>query len=89
MSQINAIIESATVMGSGNNLYTIVMVDRDDSEDTSIQLWRADDEDHLYDQALEDFQGDTDESFKESLAVDFENEIWGLLWLPKYIGSVK
>lgn len=86
---IETLIDPTTVQGTGNNLYALIKVDQDDAEDTTIELWRADNEDHLYDQVLEDFQGDADDSMKESLVFDFENELWGLLWLPKFIGTVK
>lgn len=82
-------VDEQVIRGSGKNLYSLIMIDTDDSEDSTLQLWRADDEDHLYDQVLEDFQGDADDSMKEALVFDFENELWGLLWLPKLIGKIE
>jgi hypothetical protein len=84
---IETIIDPTTVQGTGNNLYALIKVDQDDAEDTTIQLWRADSEDHLYDQVLEELKGD--EANVEELVFDFENELWGLLWLPQFIGTVK
>ncbi len=55
MSQIEAIIDPTTVQGTGSNLYAVIMIGQDDSEDTTLRLWRADDEDHLYDQVSKDF----------------------------------
>ena len=36
--------------GTGTDVFALIMVDQDDSEDTQLQLWRADNEEHLYDQ---------------------------------------
>ena len=87
MSQIETLIDPTTVRGTGSNLYALIQVDQDDAEDTTISLWRADSEDHLYDQVLEELKGDADNV--EELVFDFENELWGLLWLPQFIGTVK
>jgi hypothetical protein len=87
MAQIEALIDPTTVQGTGNNLYGIIMVDQDDSEDTRIELWKADSEDHLYDQLAEIFyDGEDPEDF---MGPNFEEEIWGLVWLPKYLGKIK
>ena len=64
----------------------MIQVDQDDSEDTSIQLWRADDEDHLFDQASELFHDGSDPDYLDG--PNFEEEIWGLVWIPKYIGAI-
>jgi hypothetical protein len=55
MSQIETSIDPTAVQGTGSNLYAVIMIGQDDSEDTTLQLWRADDEDHLYDQVSEEF----------------------------------
>jgi hypothetical protein len=87
MSQIETLIDPTTVQGTGSNLYAVIMVDLDDSEDTSIQLWKADSEDHLYDQVSEEFyDGEDPDDF---MGPNFEEEIWGLVYLPKYIGQIK
>ena len=82
MSHLETIIDPTTVQGNGRNLYALIMIDQDDAEDTSFRLWRADDEDHFYDQVNKKFGED---NFGE----DLETEIWGILWLPKYIGQIK
>jgi hypothetical protein len=87
MSQIETLIDPTTVRGTGSNLYAMISVDLDDSEDTSIQLWKADSEDHLYDQVSEEFyDGEDPDDF---MGPNFEEEIWGLVFLPKYIGQIK
>lgn len=87
MTQITTIIDPTKVQGIGNRLYAIIYVDQDDSEDTSMNLWRADDEDHLYDQLSENYyDGEDPEDF---MGPNFEEEIWGLLYLPTYIGQIK
>ena len=87
MSQIETLIDPTTVRGTGSNLYALIQVDQDDAEDTTISLWRADSEDHLYDQVAEEFyDGEDPEDF---MGPNFDEEIWGFLWLPKYIGAVK
>ena len=85
-TNLKALIDSTTVQGTGANLYSVIMVDQDDSEDTMMELWRADSEDHLYDQVAESFYGGEDP--EEFTGPDFEEEIWGILWLPQFIGTL-
>ena len=85
--RIETLIDPTTVQGTGNNLYALIKVDQDDAEDTTIELWRADSEDHLYDQVSEEFyDGEDPDDFA---GPNFDEEIWGLLWLPQFIGTVK
>ena len=87
MKTLEAIIDIAQIKGIGSNLYALIQVDQDDAEDTIIQLWRADTEDHLYDQVAEEFyDGEDPDDF---MGPNFEEEIWGMLWLPKFIGIIK
>jgi hypothetical protein len=87
MNTLETIIDIAQIKGIGSNLYALIQVDQDDAEDTTIQLWRADTEDHLYDQVAEEFyDGEDPDDF---MGPNFEEEIWGMLWLPKFIGSIK
>jgi hypothetical protein len=86
MAHIQALIDSSEVNGTGNKLYVLIMVNQDDSEDTTLQLWRADSEDHLYDQVAEEFyDGEDPDDF---MGPNFEEEIWGMLWLPKFLGTL-
>jgi len=84
MTAVKATINENKIQGSGSNLYIVTMVDLDDAEDTSFQLWRADSEDHLYDQAEEEFAEGVEEMEKY-----FENEVWGYYWIPKFIGTIE
>jgi len=85
-TNLKALIDPSTVQGTGANLYSVIMIDQDDSEDTRMELWRADSEDHLYDQVAERFyDGEDPEKF---IGPDFEEEIWGILWLPQFIGTL-
>jgi hypothetical protein len=86
MAHIQALIDSSEVNGTGNKLYVLIMVNQDDSEDTTLELWRADSEDHLYDQVAEEFyDGEDPDDF---MGPNFEEEIWGMLWLPKFLGTL-
>jgi hypothetical protein len=86
MAHIQALIDSSGVNGTGNKLYALIMVNQDDSEDTTLELWRADSEDHLYDQVAEEFyDGEDPDDF---MGPNFEEEIWGMLWLPKFLGTL-
>ena len=85
-TNLKALIDSTTVQGTGANLYSVIMVDQDDYEDTMMELWRADSEDHLYDQVAESFYDGEDP--EEFIGPDFEEEIWGILWIPQFIGTL-
>jgi len=84
MNTVKATIDKNKIQGTGSNLYIVTMVDLDDSEDTSFQLWRADSEDHLYEQTKEDFSNGSEEMERY-----FENEVWGYYWIPKFIGTIE
>jgi hypothetical protein len=68
--------------GSGKFLWAIISVDEDDSEDSNVSLWRADSEEHLYDQVKADWVGDDEE-----IADDFE-EAWAYKIIPKRLGEI-
>jgi hypothetical protein len=70
--------------GSGKFLWAIISVDEDDSEDSNVSLWRADSEEHLYDQVKADWVGDDDEY---DIAEDFE-ESWNYKIIPKRLGEI-
>ena len=54
MTHVQALIDPNTIKGTGNNLCALIQVDQDDSEDATIELWRAYNQDHLYNQVAED-----------------------------------
>jgi len=68
--------------GTGKFLWAIISVDEDDAEDSNVSLWRADDEEHLYDQVKADWVGDDAE-----IADDFE-ESWNYRIIPKRLGEI-
>jgi len=76
-NKIQALIDSSTVNGIGSNLYAVVMIEEDYLEDTMLWLWRADSEQHLCAQVC------------EGMGPNFKEDIWEILWLPKYIGQIK
>ena len=68
--------------GEGKILWAIISVDEDDYEDSNVSLWRADSEEHLYDQVKADWVGDDEE-----IADDFEED-WAYRIIPKRLGEV-
>lgn len=70
--------------GEGKILWAVISVDEDDSEDSNVSLWRADSEEHLYDQIKADWVGDDDEY---DIAEDFE-ESWNYKIIPKRLGEI-
>lgn len=84
---------------SGNQLFALIVIDEDDSEDTTIEFWRANSEEELYDAVKADFLGiddsseDDDENDDESDDYEEEglskfDEDWGFKILPKLIGRI-
>ena len=73
---IKAQIDPGKVRGEGKKIYIVVTVDQEDPEDTSTEIWRANDEDHLYEQVKEDFIGHNENiepgSLSERISDDFE-----------------
>ena len=84
--EIKALLDCG-INGTGTDLFALILVDPSDSEDSRIELWRADSEDHLYDQVSEEFyDGEDPEDFH---GPNFEEDIWGVLWSPQRIGKVE
>jgi hypothetical protein len=69
--------------GAGKFLWAIISVDVEDSEDSNVSLWRADDEEHLYNQIKADWVGEDDEEAFE----DFEED-WAYRIIPKRLGEI-
>lgn len=81
-----------TVDISGNpkakRLWILVVVDKEDSEDTQTFLWRADSEEELKESAKEYFVGDDpDDPGYTAMCEKFEDD-WGLVFLYTKIGSI-
>lgn len=87
-------IEDDKVKGEGKQLWAVISIDTEDHEDTSTEFWRANDEDHLYEQAKKSFLGvDQDEEVEDddqaSMFVEKFDEEWGFEILYKLIGDIK
>ena len=75
---------------TGKKLFVVVTIDKDDSEDSSTQLWRAKSQDHLYDLVKEEYVGDDfedDEEFFGQSPSDIFDEDWGFSILVTEIGK--
>lgn len=92
-------IKNGIIHGTGKKLYTLIFIDQDDSEDTTVDLWLANSDRHLEKQAKEyyasdgddgDGDGDDDESrdmFGNTLSERWDED-WGFLIIPNCIGKV-
>jgi hypothetical protein len=69
--------------GVGKILWAVISVDTDDAEDSNVSLWRADSEEHLYEQVKADWLGED----AEELGDDFEED-WTYKIIPKRLGEV-
>jgi len=67
---------SVSINGEGEKLWGLVRVDRDRSSDTSLEMWLANDEEHLKEQLLEEYLQDYDDGdwFRKEVEKDFEND---------------
>jgi hypothetical protein len=77
--------------GEGKNLYIITVVDQDDTEDTASYLYRADDEDHLYQQLKADYVGDFEEDGDDFMDKEIEKRFeddWGFSILFFEVGEI-
>jgi hypothetical protein len=77
---------SISINGEGGKLWGVVNVDSDRSYDSTLQMWLADDEEHLKKQILEEWLQDYEEGewmWKETTD-DFESA-WGNRILPNEI----
>jgi hypothetical protein len=70
---------------SGNNLYLVTFIEYDDPEDTFTEIWRASDEEDLYDQIKTELSEDADDPI--SFEDEFEGD-WGGAIQCKLIGEV-
>jgi len=90
---MNVKFKDNLIEGEGNKLFSVVIVDKEDEEDTSVLFFRANDEDHLFDEVKLYFIGydsieeAEDDPMWEAISNDFENE-WGISILFKELGEV-
>ena len=77
---------SVSINGEGTRLWGVVKVDRDRSSDTSLEMWLADDEEHLKKKLLEEYLQDYDDGdwFRNEIEKDFEND-WECTIIPNEI----
>lgn len=75
----------------GKKLFVLVTVDQEDTEDTTIELWRADSEDELYELVKEAYVGETEEEDGDTsnltgrIIFDFDSD-WGFSILFTEVG---
>jgi hypothetical protein len=77
---------SISINGEGIKLWGVVNVDSDRSYDSTLQMWLADDEEHLKKQILKEWLQDYEEGewMWEETTDDFESA-WGNRILPNEI----
>lgn len=73
----------------GKALFIVTTIDTDDTEDTTSEIWQANDEDHLYELVRESYVGEEDdEEFMGSeMSNRFEDD-WGINILSKHIANI-
>jgi hypothetical protein len=77
------------VVPAGKKLYAVVNVDREDSEDTTVQLWAANDEGDLFDLVKADYCGEAaDDIHREAVELMFDDD-WGICILTTELGIIK
>jgi hypothetical protein len=93
MTQTTVSIPTEEIHGKGSQLWALIFVDEDDAEDTNLELWRADDEEDLYqqyksswDEENEDDEDDEEES--DDFFMQRLDDDWGYKILPKLIGKI-
>jgi len=86
---IHTLIDPTLVYGTGSDLWTVVYIDTQDPENTSIWYWRADDQDHLRSQVCEDHSGYPETDLEREMGESNFNENWGVTILHTHLGMVK
>jgi hypothetical protein len=66
--------------GTGSKVWAVIWIDDEDFEDSNVEMWLADSEDHLYEQFIEFHE--IDEIMMESFEED-----WGYKILPNKVGD--
>ena len=80
---------TAPIIGDkGKLLFSVIMIDKDDSEDTTVAFWRADSEDQLKEMFIADQTSDADSSYDDFLVNQIEED-WGFYILVNQIGIYK
>ena len=84
-------IDDKLVNGDVNakTLFAVVVVDDEDTEDSRVELWRANDEDHLCSLVKATYVEEPDEDDDEPDPIEqlFDDD-WGIKILPEKIGTI-
>ena len=76
----------------GKKLFAVINVDTDDSEDSTVELWRADDDAELEKLVKSHYCWDDDEEneedYNEMVSQQFDED-WGFKLIPKEIGTIQ
>ncbi len=87
------VIITEKIHGEGKLLFTVTRVDREDCEDTTTDLWLADDENHLEEELKMDFYNVESAEELEEMEEDPFGPIWddeyGFSIIPNLIGKIK
>ena len=73
-------INKEKIDGKGSLLWCLIIIDRDDPQDSVVNFWLADDDEDLYEQVKKEWEVD------EMLETEFRHD-WGYYILPKLIGT--
>lgn len=68
------VINDDKVLGKGSKLYGVTIIDDDDVEQTSLNLWRANDEDDLESQLKDYYIGDRSD-YKDAVDEDSDDDL--------------
>jgi len=72
----------------GKALFTITQVDVEDAEDTTVNLWRANDHDHLQELYIKEHTTEDDTPNDDYIVSQIEED-WGLIIIPQEIAIFK
>lgn len=70
----------------GKALFTLTLIDNDDTEDTTVQFWRANDHDHLQELFIKDSTSEDDSEYDDMMVSQIEED-WGINILPLHIAN--
>ena len=68
------------INGTGSQVWALIWIDDNDFEDSNVEMWLADSEEHLYEQVIEFHEID------EIVIDSFKND-WGYKILPNKVGD--
>ena len=76
-------INGVSINGEGTRLWGVIRVDKDRSSDTSLQMWLANDDEHLKEQILGEWLQDYNDGdwMRKEIERDFEND-WECSIIP-------